>query len=257
MKNKDYWGSRLPQSYLTTEQPGTAAYEQRVTIARYRKHQYIKKFVQASRFSGKKVLEVGSGIGTDLIYFKKNGAEVTGTDITKTSVGICKKRFAFYGLAGNFKIMDAEELHFPTGSFDVVYSFGVLHHISRTEVAIKEIHRVLKNRGTVIVRINAKGWWYYGRIMLWHGILIGKLFSLSKQEVINQNTTIKNASPLVKYYSKREVLDLFSSFRIKHIKRFYLGGKFVFLPYWFRETILAKIFGNHWMIEAQKEAGEN
>jgi|SRR3989338_2141510 len=252
MAYKDYWETRLPQSYITTEQPGTAEYEHKVNTIRYRKHQYIKRFIAPQGLAGKKVLEIGSGIGTDLLYFKNCGAEVTGIDVTKSSIEICKKRFAFYGFSGEFRQMDAEKLSFADECFEVVYSFGVLHHLENTAKAIQEIHRVLKPNGHAFIRVNAKGWWYYLRIMLWQGIIRRKLFHLPKQEVINQNTTIAGASPLVKYYSKREVRELFRLFTTLRIERNYLGGKFAFLPYWLGERILAKIAGNHWMVEIAK-----
>ncbi len=252
MNNTNYWETRLPQSYITTEQPGSAVYEQIVNAARYRKHKYIKKFVTPNRVAGKKVLEIGSGVGTDVLYFKQCGAEVTGTDITESSINICKKRFAFYGFSGKFKQMDAEELLFPNESFEVVYSFGVLHHVLNTEKAVGEIQRVLQKNGKAFIRVNAKGWWYYIRILLWQGVLKRKLFHMAKQEVLNQNTTIAQASPLVKYYSKKEVCGLFNSFKIVRLQRNYLGGSFSFLPYWLGEGILAKIGGNHWMIELEK-----
>ena len=253
MTNQDYWETRLPQSYITAYSPGTAEYENEVNAVRYRKHKYIKRFVDGRRFAGKKILEIGSGIGTDLLYFKNCGAKVTGTDLAKSSIDTCKKRFAFYGFSGEFKQMNAENLSFPDASFDVVYSFGVLHHLANTDKAVQEIQRVLKRHGRAIIRVNAKGWWYYLRIIFWQGILQGKLFYLPKQEMINKNTTIADASPLVKYYSKKQVRQLFSSLVILRIKRNYLGGTFAVLPYWLGEDLLAKLCGNHWMIEVEKK----
>ncbi len=252
MGSHEYWETRLPQSYSTTEQPGTAAYEQKVSTVRYRKHKYIKRFVEARQFAGKKLLEIGSGIGTDLVYFKSCGAEVTAIDITKSSLDTCKKRFAFYGYSGEFKQMNAENLSFADESFDIVYSFGVLHHLTNTEQAVQEIQRVMKSGGRAFIRVNAKGWWYYLRIMLWQGIIQGKLFRMPKQEVINRNTTIAKESPLVKYYSQKEVRQLCSPLTILRIQRNYLGGTFAFLPYWLSEGVLAKLCGNHWMIELKK-----
>ena len=149
--------------------------------------------------------------------------------------------------------MNAESLSFRDARFDVVYSFGVLHHLTNTDNAVQEIRRVLKSDGRAIIRVNTKGWWYYLRIILWQGILQGKLFRMPKQEVINQNTTIAQASPLVKYYSRKQVCRLFSSFIILRIERNYLGGTFAVLPYWLGEGLLAKLCGNHWMIEVEKK----
>lgn len=255
MKNKDekeYWETRLPQSYITSLHPGTAEYEQIVIKARYQKYEYVKHFVKASRFKGMKLLEIGPGIGTDLIYFKEQGVQVTGIDLTESSINICKKRFAYYGFSGNFKVMDAENLQFPDNCFDVVYSFGVLHHLKETRRAISEIRRVLREQGTALIRVNAKGWWYYIRIFLWKGLLNGKMLKTPKQKLINSNTYVKGSSPLVKYYSQKQVQQLFNDFKMIRIQRYYLGGKFTFLPYWLRENILGRLWGNHWMVELKK-----
>lgn len=249
---KEYWETRLPQSYITSMQPGTAEYEKTVIRVRYQKYEYLKRFVRAPRFAGKKLLEIGTGIGTDLLYFKKQGAQVTGIDITESSIQICKKRFAYYNFSGDFQVMDAKNLKFQDNYFDVVYSFGVLHHLKETKQAIQEIKRVLREGGTALIRVNAKGWWYYLRIFLWQGLLKGKMFQMSKQQIINSNTYIKGSSPLVKYYSRRQVRQLFNDFTVICIKRYYLGSKFSFLPYWLREDFLGRLLGNHWMVELKK-----
>ena len=176
---------------------------------------------------------------------------MTGIDITQSSIDICKKRSAFYKFNIPLYRMSAEKLEFPDQNFDIVYSFGVLHHLPNTENAIHEINRVLKKGGVAIIRVNAKGWWYYGRILFWQGFLQGRLFKMSKQEVINKNTLVEGESPLVKFFNRKEVKQLFVDFKIQRIRKYYLGANFCFLPYWLREEVLGRLFGNHWMIEVR------
>src|SRR5437870_1125636 len=95
-------------------------------------------------FSGARLLEVGCGMGTDLLQFSLGGATVTGVDLTPRSIEISRRHFEVYGELCDFATTDAEHLPFVGESFDVVYSNGVLHHTPDTEGAVAEIHRVLR-----------------------------------------------------------------------------------------------------------------
>lgn len=100
-----------------------------------------------ARFSeskGLKVLEVGVGLGADHQQFAEAGAELYGIDLTEKAVEHTRKRLAYLGLESNLSVGDAEELDFPDESFDLVYSWGVLHHSPNTHKAISEVYRVLR-----------------------------------------------------------------------------------------------------------------
>ena len=79
------------------------------------------------------VLEIGCGIGTDAVNFARHGADYTGVDLSDESVKICKQRFAVYGQPGRVLSGNAEELDtlFAGETFDLIYSFGVIHHTPR------------------------------------------------------------------------------------------------------------------------------
>jgi ubiquinone/menaquinone biosynthesis C-methylase UbiE len=102
-------------------------------------------------FTGKKVLDVGSGNGYVLAKYAAEGAEVFGIDITEAGIDLCRKRFENLGLQGNFQVADAQDIPFPDNTFDCVCSMGVLHHVPNTQKALDEIYRVLKPGGRLIV----------------------------------------------------------------------------------------------------------
>ncbi len=102
------------------------------------------------RFAGKEVLEIGVGLGTDHLQFARAGARMTGIDITPRCIELTKQRFEQEGLNSRLHVMDAEKLEFKADSFDVVYSFGVLHHTASPERAIYEARRVLRPGGVFI-----------------------------------------------------------------------------------------------------------
>src|SRR5258708_17977201 len=161
-----------------------------------------------TEFAGARLLEVGCGMGTDLLQFARGGASVTGVDLTPLSIQISQQHFAVYGMRGDFAISDAEHLPFADESFDVVYSNGVLHHTPDTAGAVCEIHRVLKPGGLARVmlyyRHSAN---YWGQIILRHGLLHGELLrGNSPGEIMSKYVEFNEAGgrPLVKVYSRRE-----------------------------------------------------
>ena len=170
-----------------------------------------------TEFAGARLLEVGCGMGTDLLQFARGGAEVTGVDLTPRSIQISQQHFAVYGERGDFAISDAEHLPFADQSFDVIYSNGVLHHTPDTAGAVREIHRVLRPGGQARVMLYHRGsLGYWGQIIARHGILRGELLRgntpadiMSKYVEFNEG----GGNPLVRVYSRHEARKLFSMFK--------------------------------------------
>ncbi len=103
--------------------------------------------------AGKRVLEIGCGMGLHAEMLARAGALLTTIDISATSVEATQKRFALKGLTGEILAMDAELLAFPDGCFDLVWSWGVIHTSSRTGKIVREIARVLKPGGTTKIMV--------------------------------------------------------------------------------------------------------
>jgi SAM-dependent methyltransferase len=168
------------------------------------------------KFAGAQLLEIGCGMGSDLVQFARAGAHCTGIDITPRSVEITRHRFALYGLKGNFMLSDGERLPFASGSFDVVYSNGVLHHTPDTAGAIREVHRVLRKDGIAKVMLyhrNSLNYWI--EIVLRRGILGAEfLRGRSVEDIMSRvvEHSEHDARPLVKVYSRKETQELFSMF---------------------------------------------
>jgi ubiquinone/menaquinone biosynthesis C-methylase UbiE len=110
--------------------------------------------LQACKFSqcsGKKLLEIGSGLGTDSVQFARSGAHVTCLDLTPESIALAKKHFEIRGLEGDFVVGDAENLPFPDNTFDVIYASHILEHTPwyKIEETLREWVRVLKINGEI------------------------------------------------------------------------------------------------------------
>src|SRR5262249_38125649 len=188
-------------------------------VERHRYHDYapwMPEVMGFKDFAGKHLLEVGCGMGTDLLQFARGDAKVTAVDLTPRSVEISRAHLALYDQSGEFAIADCETLPFADETFDVAYSNGVLHHTSDTARAVREIHRVLKSGGLARVMLYHRGSWaYWTQVVLRYGCLRGEfLRGNSAEEIMSKYVEVNQGGgrPLVKAYSRREVRKLFSRF---------------------------------------------
>jgi ubiquinone/menaquinone biosynthesis C-methylase UbiE len=190
------------------------------TVERHRYTEYgpwMPQLMGFDKFRGARLLEIGCGMGTDLLQFARGGACCTGIDLTPRSIEITRHRFRLYDADGAFMISDGEHLPFRDESFDVVYSNGVLHHTPDTAGAIREVHRVLRPGGTAKVMLyhrNSLNYW--GDIVLRRGVLHADfLRGRSVAEIMSRivEYSSHDGRPLVKVYSRKEARELFSLFK--------------------------------------------
>lgn len=218
---------------------GTREFFDAVEHHRYTEYApWMPEVMGFKEFAGARLLEVGCGMGTDLLQFARGGAQVTGVDLTPRSIEITRQHFAVYGEPGDFAISDCETLPFAGESFEVVYSNGVLHHTPDTAGAVGEIHRVLRPGGQARVMLYHRGSVaYWGEIILRHGLLRGELLrGHSPQDIMGRHVEFNEGGgrPLVKVYSRREARKLFAMFReikiqIEQLTRpeLYFLGRFI------------------------------
>ena len=221
---RKFWGT-LPCGVSHSSQPTDShAFFEETERHRFKVHTnfdkpFLKEAINFTEHTGKTVLEVGVGIGVDAMQWSRAGNRVFGIDYNLPSVQITKARFQDAGAEGRFLNSDAENLPFASNSFDLVYSFGVLHHTPGTEKAIREVYRVLKPGGQAIIMLYYK--WSamtIGTIILGNGIRQGGLWKTkSIAELISRYTewdsqTAENICPLTKVYSKREARKMFRQF---------------------------------------------
>ncbi len=215
---REQWSANPCGSHIARGREfGTRDYFDAIEHYRYIEYApWMKQAIGFNHYAGKHLLEIGFGIGTDLLQFARGGALVAGIDLTPRSAEIARRRFDVYGLPGEIITADSEDLCFPDASFDVVYSFGVLHHTPDTNRAVSEIHRVLKPGGKAIVMLyNRASLFYFGSIILKHGLLRGELLKGTPSEIMSRHVEYSDAGgrPLVKAYTRAEARRLFSDFR--------------------------------------------
>ena len=125
-------GEKLPLESDTAE--GYAAQ----ALARYTLEPEIEEFAEFGKYCEQRVLEIGVGLGADHHRFAENGAIVTGIDLTERAINYSKHRFQVFGLKSELATGDAEDLKFLDDSFDLVYSWSVIHHSPDAPQVVRE-----------------------------------------------------------------------------------------------------------------------
>jgi ubiquinone/menaquinone biosynthesis C-methylase UbiE len=150
---QNFWQNSPCDSWFTQEPPGTPAFYRSLDEHRYKVHPRLQSAVGFERTRGLRVLEIGCGCGSEAELFARAGAHYTALDLTNAAVSLTQKRFQLANLEGRFLQGDAETLPFADGSFDFVYSHGVLHHTPDTPRTIREVHRVLSAGGRAAIML--------------------------------------------------------------------------------------------------------
>jgi SAM-dependent methyltransferase len=140
-----------------------------------------------SDLNGKDVLEIGCGTGVHARLLAAAGARVSAVDLTPTAVELTRRRLELAGLHADVREADAESLPYADGSFDFVWSWGVIHHSESTDRVIAEIARVLRPGGRLALMVyhrNSITFWI--DYVLHRGVLRGGLLRESPDELANR-----------------------------------------------------------------------
>jgi ubiquinone/menaquinone biosynthesis C-methylase UbiE len=178
-----FWEATPCGSVHGASREGTAAWYDEIERHRDRVEPFINQIADFRSATGLRVLEVGVGVGTDFVKWARAGAHATGIDLTRSAIEHTQRRLLLEGLTGELLTADAETLPFPDRHFDLVYSWGVLHHTPDTAKAIAEAIRVLKPGGRLILMLYARRSWVGFGLWARYALLTGDI-TLSIADVI-------------------------------------------------------------------------
>lgn len=183
---------------------------------RYTLEPHIHDFAGFTSCRGQRVLEIGVGMGADYEQWLKAGAIASGIDLSTVSIERSRRRCELAGLVPDLRVGDAENLPFGSNAFDIVYSYGVMHHSPDTAKCLREAWRVLRPGGEA-------------RIMLYHhlsltGIMLWLRFGLWRGQSIRQCVHERLESRGTKTFTRNEVFELMRDFENVRIDQVFSPG---------------------------------
>lgn len=175
--------------------------------------EFQKEVYEFEKWAGKSMLDIGCGIGYVVALYASNGVKVTGVDIAPKSIELTQKRLDHFNLQANLSVCNAEKLNFKNDTFDLVTSYGVLHHTPNTQVAIDEAFRVLKPGGKAIMMFYNKNSFAFKILFPLKRLLQKSWRNKTAQDQVNAVDGQDN--PLGKVYSKEDLVKMFDKFENK------------------------------------------
>jgi 2-polyprenyl-3-methyl-5-hydroxy-6-metoxy-1,4-benzoquinol methylase len=169
-----------------------------------------RELYEWDRHAGKRLLDVGCGTGYVASLYARGGATVTAVDIAERSVELTRQRLKLLHLTADVRVANAEALPFADGSFDVVSSFGVLHHTPDTGRALREVHRVLVPGGKAILMFYHRNSFAYRLLFPAKRLLQREWMHKSAQDQVNAVDGSDN--PLGKVFTRQELMALMPGF---------------------------------------------
>ena len=193
----EYWNNQPCNIKHSIKEIGTKEYFDEVENKKYFVEPHILDFVNFSNWNNKKVLEIGCGIGTDCCNFIRNNSFYTGIELSNISLNITKLRLNVFNLTGKLILENAENNlnYLGLNTYDLIYSFGVIHHSQCPDKIINNCYNLLKKGGTLKIMLYAKN--------SWKKILIDN--NLEQYEA-------QASCPLAYTYTNEQVYDLLKDF---------------------------------------------
>ena len=202
---RDYWNSRPCNIRHSPREVGTREYFDEVEARKYFVEPHIPLFAEFERWRGKKVLEIGCGIGTDTINFARHGALVTAVDVSSHSLDIARKRAEIFGLQDQiqFYFGSAEELStvISPSKYDLIYSFGVIHHTPHPEKVLEQLRAFTKPGTEIRIMVYHRYSWKVLWILLKYGK--GRFWRLD--DLVAKYSEAQTGCPITYSYSKKEM----------------------------------------------------
>ena|SRR5436190_8657291 len=204
---RQYWDARPCNIRHSTAPIGTRQYFDEVEKRKYFVEPHIPAFAEFERWRGKKVLEIGCGIGTDTINFARAGAEVTAVDLSAESLKVAQKRADLFGLSDRVEFFEANAERLSDfvqpDRYDLVYSFGVIHHSPHPSKIIEEIRKNFVDEDSTL------------KLMVYHRNS-WKVMAMALQErrfrrldeVIAKHSEAQTGCPITYSYSTTTIHDL-------------------------------------------------
>jgi 2-polyprenyl-3-methyl-5-hydroxy-6-metoxy-1,4-benzoquinol methylase len=214
---RSFWNARPCNVRHSDKKVGTREYFDEVERRKYIVEPHIPLFAEFPRWNGKKVLEIGCGIGTDTINFARHGANVTAVDLSDVSLELAMKRSEIYKLEDKitFYKANAENLseYVPVDAYDLIYSFGVLHHTPHPEEVIAQVRKYMNKNSIFKMMVYNRYSWKVWTIIASYGVFQFRRLD----ELVAKYSEAQAGCPITYTYTKKSVRHLLSGMSIDNI----------------------------------------
>lgn len=215
-----YWDARPCNIRHSPKRVGSKEYFDEVEARKYLVEPHIPAFAEFDRWRGKRVLEVGCGIGTDSINFARAGADLTAVELSAESLRIAAQRAEVMGVADRIRFVEgnAEELTsvLDDEPYDLVYSFGVVHHTPHPERALAEMRALTAPGGTLKLMVYHRRSWKVFWIVAGQGH--GRFWQTD--ELVAEHSEAQMGCPVTFSYTRGEARELVerNGFRVQDLR---------------------------------------
>lgn len=212
---EEYWDQRPCNIRHSASEVGTRQYFDEVEARKYFVEPHILRLAEFERWRDRKVLEVGCGIGTDTINFARHGAWVTAVELSERSLELARQRAKVYGVQDRIRFYQANAEGMtqvvPVEPYDLVYSFGVIHHTPKPERVIDQLRNYVSPESTIKLMVYHRRSWK----VLWVLLSFGKGQFWRLPELVARYSEAQEGCPVTFTYTKREMRDLLDRYGIE------------------------------------------
>ncbi len=210
---------------------------------KYISQHHILKFAKFEESAGKKVLEIGCGIGMDTLSFAIWRARVTAVDLSPASLNETRERLIKSRCSAELIEANAEELskYLEPQPFDIIYSFGVIHHTPNPERVFQELLHYCYKETELRIMLYAK----WSLRSLYIILFRGKCRFWKLSEILRRTAETQTGCPVAYFYTFKEVRELMKGYEIICMEKAYLRGLPKFLNF------VTKYLGAHILITAR------
>jgi SAM-dependent methyltransferase len=252
-----YWNDRPCNVRHSTKSQDTVEFFDEVAAKKYKVEDHKLEFLALEKWSGKRVLELGCGLGTDAISFAKAGAHVTCVDLTDSGIELCRKNFHLHGLSGEFFVGNIEDLDtfLPAeNQYDLIYSFGVIHHTPNPAKVFEKAARYLKDDGELRCMLYSR----FSYKLFWLMDMYNDWSFAGADSLIQNYSEAQSGCPVTYTYTFDEIAELIAPhFKVEKIWKDHIFC-WEIEPYKRNEFVLTKPFeglSDSYFSKMKKELG--
>jgi SAM-dependent methyltransferase len=246
-----YWDSRPCNLRHSPLPVGSRGYFEEVERRKYFVEPHIPAFADFSRWTGKRVLEIGCGIGTDTVNFARNGADITAVDLSEESLGILRRRAEVFDVSSRIRVVrsDVEKLSatLPVEPYDLIYSFGALHHTPLPDRALGELRKFAHEKTSLRLMVYHRWSTKVLGIVLRHGK--GQLWKAAR--LVAEHSEAQTGCPVTYTFSRASAAEWLrrggfelEQSRVHHIFPFQVAGyrEFRYVKRWYWRALPPPLF---------------